>query len=307
MKPRLHSLICAVAGAALFLAPVHVAPAAEPITGETGFIQYWPGDLPIVLSAPHGGRLLPKNIANRPFGKLLRDVGSLELAMELRIAMRRQFGVSPHLIVCQLARVKLDCNRELKEAAQGDPIAEKAWQEYHGFIRSAEAAVLARHPRGLYLDLHGHAHQKEQLELGYLLSREELLWPAQRLNRPDVAARSSIRLLEAFAKTDLATLLRGPQSLGGLLEQRGVPCVPSPAARLEKGDEYFDGGYSTEIHGSLDGTGLDGVQVEVPISMANDPEQRRNLARAMADALEVYFAKHYEVVLSSPQPATPPQ
>jgi len=274
------------------------SPAAEPVTGGTGFIHYWPGDLPIVLSAPHGGKLMPKNIANRPFGKLLRDVGSLELAMEMRIAMRRQFGASPHLIVCQLARVKLDCNRELKEAAQGDPLAEKAWHEYHGFIRTAETAVLTQHPRGLYLDIHGHAHGKPHVEFGYLLTKEELMWPAQRLNRPDVAVRSSIRLLDSFAKADLATLLRGPQSLGGLLEQRGVPCVPSPAARLTKDDEYFDGGYNTEVHGSLDGAGLDAIQMETPISIANDPDQRRNLARVMADALEVYFAKHYEVVLS---------
>lgn len=49
----------------------------NPKVGATGYIQYWPGELPVVLAAPHGGRLLPKDIPNRPYGKLLRDTGTL--------------------------------------------------------------------------------------------------------------------------------------------------------------------------------------------------------------------------------------
>jgi len=293
----------ACVGAALVLIVGAGVFAAEPITSETGYIQYLPGDLPVVLSVPHGGKLLPKEIPNRPFGKLMRDAGTIELARDMRVAMMRQFGGSPHLVVCQLARVKLDCNRDMKEAAQGDPVAEKAWTEYHAFIRMAEAAVLTSHPHGLYLDIHGHAHDKEWVELGYLITKEELNWPGLRLNKPDVAERSSIRLLASTARVDFTTLVRGSQSLGGLLEQRGISVFPSPARRFEKDDLYFDGGYSTEVHGSLDGAGLDGIQVETPQTIRNSPEGRRQFASIFAEALDIYFLKHYEMNLSKPESA----
>ncbi len=263
------------------------------IKGPTGYIEYWPGELPIVLSAPHGGRLAPRELPNRALGRIMRDAWTVELALEMREAMLRKFGKAPHLVVCHLARVKLDANREIKEAAQGSPMAEKAWHEYHGFLRDAEKAVLAAHPHGLYLDIHGHSHEKQRIELGYLLGKDEIQWPAQKLNAPAVAARSSIRLLDGRSPEDFATLLRGPSSLGGLLEQRGIPCVPSPSAQIASGDLYFNGGYDTETHGSKDGEGLDAIQLEVPRQFRETPDARARLARALADALEPYFLKHY--------------
>lgn len=272
---------------------------ADSKKSETGYIEYWPGELPIVLSAPHGGRLTPKELPNRTTGRLQRDAFTIELVMEMREAMRQRYGKAPHLIVCHLARVKLDANRDLPEAAQGDPTAEKAWHEYHGFIREAESTVLKGHLRGLYLDVHGHSHEKQRLELGYLLGKDEIQWPSQRLNAPQVAQRSSIRLLDQSSDEDFTGLVRGAFSLGGMLEQRGVPCVPAPGARVEAADLYFNGGYNTETHGSMDGAGLDAIQLEVPRKFRNEKADREALARALADALGPYFEKHFKMVLGT--------
>ncbi|RBP47523.1 hypothetical protein DES53_101320 [Roseimicrobium gellanilyticum] len=281
--------------------------APESRKGETGYIEYWPGELPIVLSAPHGGRLIPKELPNRTTGRLQRDAFTAELAMEMRDALQRRYGVAPHLVICHLARVKLDANREIKEAAQGSAVAEKAWHEYHGFLHEAEGAVMKRFPRGLYLDVHGHSHEKQQVELGYLLGKDEIQWPPQKLNLPEVAARSSIRLLDQNSDEDFAALLKGPASLGGLLEQRGVPCIPAPGAHVDPGDLYFNGGYNTETHGSLDGVGLDAIQLEVPRKFRNEKTDREALARALADALEPYFQKHFKMTLPVTSPNAQPQ
>lgn len=273
--------------------------------GETGYIEYWPGELPIVLSAPHGGRLAPKELPSRTTGRLQRDAFTAELAVEMRDAMQRRYGCAPHLVICHLARVKLDANREIKEAAQGSAVAEKAWHEYHGFLSEAEAAVMEKFPRGLYLDIHGHSHEKQQVELGYLLGKDEIQWPPQRLNLPEVAARSSIRLLDQSSDDDFATLLRGSSSLGGLLEQRGVPSVPAPGAQVDAADLYFNGGYNTRTHGSLDGVGLDAIQLEVPRKFRNEKADREALARALADAMQPYFEKHFKRALPA-GPTQPP-
>jgi N-formylglutamate amidohydrolase len=273
--------------------------------GETGYIEYWPGELPIVLSAPHGGRLAPKELPNRTNGRLQRDALTAELAMEMREALRRRYGSGPHLVICHLARVKLDANREIEEAAQGGAVAEKAWFEYHGFLSEAEVAVMSKFPRGLYLDIHGHSHEKQRVELGYLLGKDEIQWPPQRLNLPEVAVRSSIRPLAQSSDEDFASLLKGPTSLGGLLEQRGVPSIPAPGAQVDSADLYFNGGYNTRRHGSLDGVGLDAIQLEVPRKFRNEKADREALARALADALEPYFEKHFKMAL--PAASSKPQ
>jgi hypothetical protein len=217
--------------------------------------------------------------------------------MEMREAMKRRYGAAPHLIICHLARVKLDPNREIKEAAQGGVTAEKAWHEYHGFIREAEQVIMQSHSRGLYLDVHGHSHEKQRVELGYLLGKDEIQWPPQRLNVPEVAERSSIRLLDKSSEEDFAGLLRGPHSLGAMLEQRGVPCVPAPGVEVDAADLYFNGGYDTETHGSMDGVGLDAIQLEVPRKFRDEKTSREALARALSDALAPYFEKHFKMAL----------
>ena len=56
-------------------------PAKEPKVSATGFIEYWPGTLPVILSAPHGGTVAPKELPDRQFGKVMRDDRTIELTM----------------------------------------------------------------------------------------------------------------------------------------------------------------------------------------------------------------------------------
>ena len=92
-------------------------------------------------------------------------------------------------------RTKLDPNRSLEEGAQGSPFAELAWAEFHAFIEVAEGTVAGAFGSGLYLDLHGHGHDIPRVELGYLLSAEDLGRPDAELDDPSIAAGSSIRAL----------------------------------------------------------------------------------------------------------------
>ena len=75
---------------------------------------------------------------------------------------------------CHLRRTNLDANRDLADAAQGSAAATQAWTEYHAFIESAVRTVAAAHGRGFCVDLLGHGHPIERLELGYLLDASDL-------------------------------------------------------------------------------------------------------------------------------------
>ena len=261
--------------------------------GETGYIRHWPGELPIVLSVPHDGAIAPSGIPDRTTGVTVRDSHARALAEAIRDALRERFGRAPHLVVCELSRKKVDCNRPLAEGAT-DPIAVRTWREYHEAIDAAEQAVLARSPHGLYLDIHSHGHPKKRLEIGYLLKADDLRLPDARLDADDtVAARSSIRALSRRTSAKFSELLRGATSLGGLLAARGVPAVPSPTEGLRTGDPYFNGAYDIAAHGSRDGGRLDAAQFEVPAPQRDTPEHRAATAQAVAAALEVYFERHF--------------
>lgn len=277
-------------------APATTPPPATARPAPTGLIRTWPGELPIVLSVPHDGALLPSDIPDRTSGVTVRDTHARALAEAIRDALLARCGRAPHLVVCELSRRKVDCNRALAEGAE-DPKAARTWREYHDAIDAAEQAVLARSPHGLYLDIHAHGHPKKRLEIGYLLKPADLRLPDASLDADDAAARSSIRALSRRTPARFSELLRGETSLGGLLGARGVAAVPSPTEVVAPDEPYFNGAYDIAAHGSRDGGRLDGVQLEVPGPQRDTPEHRAATARALAESLEVYFERHFRTTL----------
>ena len=75
------------------------------------------GDLPILLTAPHGGTLAVPGARKRVHGKLTRDAGTLELALALVDRITKQAGGAPYLVAARFHREYIDANRS--EAGQG--------------------------------------------------------------------------------------------------------------------------------------------------------------------------------------------
>jgi N-formylglutamate amidohydrolase len=270
-------------------------------TGAEPYVEFTSGDLPVIISAPHGGTLNPASIPDRTGANatIVRDAETDQLALEMGAAFEARTGGTPHIIVMHLHRRKLDANREIGEAAEGNPAAERAWREYHGFIEAARQHVIAEHGRGFYVDLHGHAHDVQRLELGYLLSATQLAGDDAALNAPSVVQRSSIRRLAETGSATHAELLRGPESLGTLLEAQGYAAVPGTAQPHPGGEPYLTGGYSTQRHGSRDGGVIDGVQIEANrVGVRDTQANRQSFAAALALVMESYFEAHYGSTLA---------
>ncbi len=267
--------------------------------GREGYNTYYPGTLPFVLTAGHGGSLRPTEIPDRSWGTTVRDTNTRELALQIRDAIYRKTGGYPYLVVSNLHRIKLDPNREIVEAAQGDPEAERAWWEYHTFADQARELVEAEFGEGFYIDLHGHGHQIQRLELGYLLSSSDLALTDDLLNSQTYVGKSSVRALAQKAGVTLVELIRGPESLGTLLEVRSFSAVPSQSQPSPGSDPYFTGGYSTVRHGSRDAGTVSGVQIECNFTGVRDTEANREaFAEALADALMAYFPAHFGLPLA---------
>jgi len=275
------------------------APAAK-IPGTAYFgtarhVEYVAGDLPLVLTAPHGGRLRPASLADRKDGSLEMDANTQELARALAAAVHARTGAHLHLVASLLHRVKLDPNREIKEAAQGDPGAELAWREFHAAVAGALAAAVARHGFAFLVDLHGHSHPIARLELGYGLSTAQLNVADAAFDRSGVIAVSTFRDLHARRGGSAATLLRGPRSLGALFAAQGYDVVPSPAAPQPGNNPYFSGSYIVRHHTAAPhAAAVSGLQIECHRNGVRDTEENRaKFARAAADILLTFLQENY--------------
>src|SRR5262249_53986689 len=181
----------------------------------------------------------------------------------------------------------------------GNPLAEQAWREFQGFIDAAQEQVIRTHGRGLYIDLHGHGHAEQRLELGYLHSVEQLDQKDADLNVTRIAAESSLKAVAPQSRLPYAELLRGPISFGAIMEQQGFPCSPSPTNPQPKAP-YFRGGYNTQRHGR-DAAPLAGLQIETYSRGVRDTAaSREKFARALATTLETFFELHVGLPLRAP-------
>lgn len=279
-------------------------PSGPFIVGSTyqdpdGYIEYQPGTAPLILIAPHGGTLLPEGLPDRTCGGCVtvNDLNTQDLARQIADSFAVRTGRRPHVVINRLSRRKFDANREMAEATGGFANLERTWRWLHAYIDSAKAVIVKTPGKGLVLDLHGHGHSIARLEIGYLLAATQLRLDDATLAAGNVMSQTSIARLtrDAPASQPAVALLNGPNSLGGLLATAGVPSVPSHLDRAPRaGQEYFNGGYNTERHGSLAAGTIDAIQIEHHNAGIRDTQANRaRYAGILATALATYLERHY--------------
>lgn len=265
--------------------------------GRNNYIEYLAGNLPLIISVPHGGALTPSEISDRTCGdETVTDSYTINLAKEIRDEVFNTTGCYPHIIINNLKRTKMDANRDLAEAACGNEFADKAWNEFHNYLDSAAANVTRKSGKGLYIDLHGHGHAIQRLELGYLLTASQLANSDAVLNTTTYTNYTSIKKLIQSNVLNLSNsdLLRGKTSLGSLFAAKGFPAVPSIDDRYPlTGQLYFSGGYNTERHGSKTSGTIDGIQLECNQDVRFNELARKDFASKTAGVFLDYLSKHY--------------
>lgn len=301
-KPRcLQSLIrvIPVIALTLFSIPLSAAPASgnpatatsqqkpgKSVYGKHNFIEYVVGNLPIIISVPHGGYLTPAEIPDRELGSGGRqDVKTQELAREIIDCFLHQTGRIPHVIINRLHRVKLDANREQFDATLDDPIASVAWKEFHGFIDSAQHRIENESGTSLYIDLHGHRHSWQIIELGYLLVNNQLLMSDAQLDSIAADPVTSFGRLINRTGVNPSRLIRGDLSFGAQLQKNGYASVPSPETPHPQGKPYFSGGYNLGRHSAFSGQNAWGIQVELPTGIRENETRRRAFTDAFVRSI----------------------
>lgn len=111
------------------------------------------GNIPLVLSVPHGGMEEPADFVIRRSGNRMVDMYTLDLARELEKCLQAVWG-SPYLAAGLLRRCIIDYNRPPEEAYE-DPQAARHYLEFHSALGECLALARQHHGACLLLDIHG--------------------------------------------------------------------------------------------------------------------------------------------------------
>lgn len=282
--------------------------------GRDSYIEYIAGNAPIIFTAPHGGSLNPAEIPDRTAAAcggsaiITTDLNTAELARSMQQRYFAKFGRYPHVVIMHLSRRKLDANRTDPEASCGNGRAGATLAQWHAFIDAAKSAALTSSPRAWYMDVHGHRHAIDRLELGYLLTRDQLDLRDESLDGgATYEDKASVTTLSRAAPASFSELLRGPHSLGSLYAAGGFRSIPSSADPRPAGDAYFSGGDNTRRHtcgseatpfGGVSGGNVCGVQLEANFAGVRDtPANRDRFGDVTALVLQQFLSRHWGLVL----------
>ncbi len=206
--------------------------------------EFKKGNIPLIITVPHGGALVPQNIPNRDFGSYKKDKDT-NLVLKSIVEDFKRKNQQPYFVVMYLHRRKIDVNRGSREGAQCNEML-RVYKEYHSIIREFRIEVQKKFNAGLMIDLHGQKAKKGYIEIGYGLSKELL----DDLRNSDVDEdliykQSSLKFLINNGH-HAHDLVFGAKSLGAFLS-KNFNVYPSPQHQLL--DEiHYNGVYTLQRH-----------------------------------------------------------
>ena len=277
----------------------------ETYQGRKGYTTYYPGNIPVILSIPHGGDISPSEISNRTYGVTVTDSNTIELGIAIRNYFYSNYNIRPYVIINNLKRTKLDANRDKAEAAQNNIYAERAFDEFHFYIEKAREDIISKFSTGILFDIHGHGINPDGFNdlrtwIGYLLTAAELDNSNDYIDQNISINNVSIYSLLNSSGQTLSQLLSGPNSLGALFENNNYTALPSPESRSPEGMRYFSGGYNTFRYGTNREFNFSSIQLEFPFQGLRDtPQSRTQFSSIFVDLVHEYFLIHLNIDLFS--------
>jgi len=242
------------------------------------FLTVWSGVLPIILAAPHGGRLalhgvpLRRGVGVAQF-TAARDNNTAELAEAIAVKVDKQLGAKPFLIIAQFERKYVDANRP-ESGAFESAAAKPYYEAYHQSIQSAAERIRSRWEQGFLLDIHGQGAEPDAIFRG----------------------TDNGRSVTALRQRHGVAAIGGPDSILGQLAAKGYKILPDTAG-VER-ERRYTGGYTTRTYGSDRGSKIDAIQLE----LGSHLRARRNLERTANDIADAItkFARAFLAVNALP-------
>ena len=203
-------------------------------------IEYIPGNIPVVISAPHGGKQTPSGLPTRSgCGTNEEDNNTDILIREIQKQTYAQMGGYPHIIINNLSRSKLDPNRIESVATCNNAITVPYFTAYNDFIDDAVTTIMTDYGKGLYIDLHGQSHTPKRIDVGHNISTSTLD-SGTLSNTIDYSTIDNLKN-DNLQNLSLDDLVRGSQSFGNLFQTTGGAYYNSVSSGLYQQCSKSDG------------------------------------------------------------------
>ena len=229
------------------------------------------GQLPIILSAPHGGQEAIPGVTQRQGTGVEdfntgRDTRTDELAQLAARELERQFNAKPFSVIARFERKYLDVNRSTDAAFESGAVKDH-YETYHGALREFIQRVKSQWGNGLLLDIHGEGADTAAIYRG------------------TQNGKTVKSLLDRFGSPAVS----GKQSVLGQMASKGYKVLPSD--NNSENETRYLGGYIVQNYGSHQPSGVDAIQLEFGSSLRARANLERT-ARDLARSIEV-FAREY--------------
>lgn len=241
--------------------------------GADDLILTEPGELPVILTAPHGGvEDVPDCAARTPAGRRFvnrPDQRTDLLARGIANELKQLTGKPPYLVIARFHRKFIDANRRSDEA-YGTPGCAAVYDAYHAAIRGYISEIRTKFPRAMLFDIHGQAAHPDSILRG---------------------THHGTAVARLLARAG-APAVNGPDSVFGRFAAMGYHIVPlnntAPTDRVEA--KGYTGGHTVALYGSNRGDGIDAMQLEFGFSL-RAPDVVAGTARDTAQAIAAFYER----------------
>ncbi len=246
--------------------------AGEKDFAPADFISVQKGDLPLIISAPHGGTMAVPGVPERKGEGMKtggagffagRDENTELLAAAIAREIESRLGKKPFFVIAKAHRKFLDANRP-PEIGVEHPRAREVYDAYRGTLAKFCDEVHTRFGRGLLIDVHGQGSARDTVFRGTQNGATDAM----------------------LSKLLGEKIHAGPQSLAGLLVARGIAMKPTDTGAETPG---FTGGDIVRVSGRHEGIGA--VQFEFGMDFRTK-DAIKTSAEKVADGI-ADFAKLY--------------
>lgn len=242
------------------------------------------GDLPIILTAPHGGRDAIPNVAERQGEGVDRfnrrsDSNTDILTERLAETIEKKMGKRPYVVIARFHRKYADANRRGRDAYESNE-AKAVYDSYHQAIAQARNQVMERWGRGIMFDIHGQAVEPKAILRG------------------TQNGKTTTHLVSRFGREALI----GEMSIFGQLARQDFIVIPGVGSE-DREPVGYNGGYTVIAHGSGEGGTLDAIQLELGHELRTKetiPITASKLTDAIAAFAKVYLPTDERQAVKNP-------
>jgi len=153
-------------------------------TLTTGLVEAIAGNVPIIITAPHGGTIYTmadgQELEKRTAGQRISDFKTDELTVELKKYLENNSNIRPYYIIANFHREYVDANRRVEKISENERINEdgaipthndgkfylnniKCYNEYHKAItETIDYLHRQNYQKILLLDIHGQGYDEHK-------------------------------------------------------------------------------------------------------------------------------------------------